>query len=160
MIYLKSFQHTWGSSSIIKTIYTTYSKIQNIWYKWTFLVWHTWFLTTHSILAFSLWQDWQSIVYLSASHPQLGGVPIWINFCFWATHPGVDPEFVLGEGAALMNDITDRWCKQMLQNSSYIRTSQAILGGCVPGGGALGYFLGGYVPPGTSNWHPILKKMP
>ena len=22
-------------------------------------------------------------------------------------------------------------------------------------GGALGYFLGGYVPPGTSNWHPF-----
>ena len=28
-----------------------------------------------------------------------------------------------------------------------------------PRGGALGYFLGGYVPPGTSNWHPILKKI-
>ena len=28
-----------------------------------------------------------------------------------------------------------------------------------PGGeGALGYFLGGYVPPGTPNWHPILEK--
>ena len=26
-------------------------------------------------------------------------------------------------------------------------------------GGALGYFLGGYVPPGTPNWHPILKKI-
>ena len=26
-------------------------------------------------------------------------------------------------------------------------------------GGALGYFLGGYVPPGTSNWHPVLKKI-
>ena len=25
-------------------------------------------------------------------------------------------------------------------------------------GGALGYFLGGYVPPGTPNWHPVLKK--
>ena len=21
------------------------------------------------------------------------------------------------------------------------------------------YFLGGYVPPGTPNWHPILKKI-
>ena len=31
-----------------------------------------------------------------------------------------------------------------------------------PGGGegALGYFLGGYVPPGTPNWHPVLKKIP
>ena len=28
------------------------------------------------------------------------------------------------------------------------------------GGGALGYFLGGYVPPGTPNWHPVLKKIP
>ena len=27
------------------------------------------------------------------------------------------------------------------------------------GGGALGYFLGGYVPPGTPNWHPVLKKI-
>ena len=25
-------------------------------------------------------------------------------------------------------------------------------------GGALGYFLGGYVPLGTPNWHPVLKK--
>ena len=28
-----------------------------------------------------------------------------------------------------------------------------------PGGGALGYFLGGYVPLGTPNWHPVLKKI-
>ena len=28
-----------------------------------------------------------------------------------------------------------------------------------PRGGALGHFLGGYVPPGTPNWHPILKKI-
>ena len=26
------------------------------------------------------------------------------------------------------------------------------------GGGALGYFLGGYVP-GTPNWHPVLEKI-
>ena len=26
--------------------------------------------------------------------------------------------------------------------------------------GSLGYFLGGYVPPGTPNWHPVLKKFP
>ena len=25
--------------------------------------------------------------------------------------------------------------------------------------GALGYFLGGHVPPGTPNWHPVLKKI-
>ena len=28
----------------------------------------------------------------------------------------------------------------------------------LPGGGALGYFLGGYVPPGTPNWHAVPKK--
>ena len=27
------------------------------------------------------------------------------------------------------------------------------------GGGALGYFMGGYVPPRTPNWHPVLKKI-
>ena len=27
------------------------------------------------------------------------------------------------------------------------------------GTGALGYFLGGYVPPGTPNWHPVPKKI-
>ena len=26
-------------------------------------------------------------------------------------------------------------------------------------GGALGYRLGGYVPPGTPNCHPVLKKI-
>ena len=26
-------------------------------------------------------------------------------------------------------------------------------------GRALGYFLGGYVPPGTPNWHPVLKTI-
>ena len=25
-------------------------------------------------------------------------------------------------------------------------------------GGALGYFLGGYVPPRTPNWHPVLNS--
>ena len=25
---------------------------------------------------------------------------------------------------------------------------------------ALGHVLGGYVPPGTPNWHPVLKKVP
>ena len=28
-----------------------------------------------------------------------------------------------------------------------------------PGGGVLGYFLGGYVPPRTPNWHPVLEKI-
>ena len=29
----------------------------------------------------------------------------------------------------------------------------------VGGGGSLGYFLGGYVPPRTPNWHPVLKQI-
>ena len=37
---------------------------------------------------------------------------------------------------------------------------ESLNNNCFPplGGGALGYFLGGYVPPGTPNWHPVLKK--
>ena len=35
--------------------------------------------------------------------------------------------------------------------------SRGLRGG--GGGGAIGYFLGGYVPPGTPNWHPVLKKI-
>ena len=27
------------------------------------------------------------------------------------------------------------------------------------GGWALGYFLGRYEPPGTTNWNPVLKKI-
>ena len=39
-----------------------------------------------------------------------------------------------------------------------LRSLVSILG--TNPGGALGYFLGGYVPPGTPNWHPVLKKFP
>ena len=34
-----------------------------------------------------------------------------------------------------------------------------VMIGLSPGGGALGYYLGGYVPPGTPNWHPVLKRI-
>ena len=36
-----------------------------------------------------------------------------------------------------------------------------FLGGYLPPGTpkALGYFLGGYVLPGTPNWYPVLKKI-
>ena len=33
-------------------------------------------------------------------------------------------------------------------------------GACIFPRGALGYLLGGYVPPGTPNWHPVQKKFP
>ena len=38
-------------------------------------------------------------------------------------------------------------------------TKPAMKKECDPRGGALGYFLGGYVPPGTPNWHPVLEKI-
>ena len=38
-----------------------------------------------------------------------------------------------------------------------VRETRLILGG-IPGG-ALGYFSGGYVPPGTPNWHPVLEQI-
>ena len=40
---------------------------------------------------------------------------------------------------------------------SIVERAQETFSVLVPGG-ALGYFLGGYVPPGTPNWHPVLKK--
>ena len=49
-------------------------------------------------------------------------------------------------------------------HSQYITTKENAVISClfypslVPGG-ALGYFSGGYVPPGTPNWHPVLKKI-
>ena len=42
-------------------------------------------------------------------------------------------------------------------NAAEIETVVAVIPGGV-GGGALGYFLGGYVLPGTPNWHPVLKR--
>ena len=36
----------------------------------------------------------------------------------------------------------------MAENTSYF-----------PREGALGYFLSGYVPPGTPNWHPVPQKI-
>ena len=42
-----------------------------------------------------------------------------------------------------------------LSNARWERTGDAF----PRGGGALGYFLGGYVPPETPNWHPVLEKI-
>ena len=41
-----------------------------------------------------------------------------VNQSYLAINPGADPGFFLEGGAPLMNDVTDSWCKQMLQNSS------------------------------------------
>ena len=49
--------------------------------------------------------------------------------------------------------VTDRWT---LPTTPVTRTEPRVGGG---GGGALGYFLGGFVPPGTPNWHPVLEKI-
>ena len=46
-----------------------------------------------------------------------------------------------------------------LLNNKFINEFLGVrLDGGGGGGGALGYFLGGYVPPGSPNWQPILKK--
>ena len=37
--------------------------------------------------------------------------------------------------------------------------AQVLEPGVGGGGGALEYFFGGCVPPGTPNWHPVLKKI-
>ena len=44
---------------------------------------------------------------------------------------------------------------------SIVERAQEAFSVLVPGGGggALGYFMGGYVPPGTPNWNPVLKKI-
>ena len=47
-------------------------------------------------------------------------------------------------------------------HSPSILNAEKLLGALSPsgGGGHLGIFWGGYVPPGTPNWHPVLKKIP
>ena len=42
--------------------------------------------------------------------------------------------------------------------SLIIRVIKPGGGGGGGGGGGLGYFLGGYVPPGTPNWQPVRIK--
>ena len=44
------------------------------------------------------------------------------------------------------------FCKLTTQDSMY------AVAKLYKAGGALGYFSSGYVPPGTPNWHPVLKK--
>ena len=48
--------------------------------------------------------------------------------------------------------------KHLFLNSKFSLTLGYLNPALNPGGGALGYFLGGYVAPGTPNWHPVLKK--
>ena len=46
-----------------------------------------------------------------------------------------------------------------LQNARRVATAFLVALVVFSPGGALGYLLGGYVPPGTPNWHPVLKKI-
>ena len=48
------------------------------------------------------------------------------------------------------------FCKLTTQDSMYAVAKLHKAGG---GGAQLGIFLLGYVPPGTPNWHPVLKKI-
>ena len=46
----------------------------------------------------------------------------------------------------------------MLSRGIVTRAAGSVLLVTPGGGGPLGYFLSGYVPPGTPNWHPVLEK--
>ena len=48
------------------------------------------------------------------------------------------------------------FCTLTTQDSMYAVAKLHKVG---RGGGQLGIFLLGYVPPGTPNWHPVLKKI-
>ena len=75
--------------------------------------------------------------------------PIW-----WAH---ATPIFLEGKFAACNFRVANKSSSHTLWVAQYIqRTKRSVR----PPGGALGYFLGGYVPPGTPNWHPVLKKIP
>ena len=49
------------------------------------------------------------------------------------------------------------WLRKSVVSSAIFAGNRAL--GFLARGRALGYFLGGYVPPGTPNWHPVLKKI-
>ena len=80
-------------------------------------------------------------------HPSLQ-LKLWLvpkNVCVWgSTH---EPPSGLWQSLVNNSSIAG---KTMIWN--IINLSQTP-------GGALGYFLGGYVLPGTPNWHPVLKKI-
>ena len=50
-------------------------------------------------------------------------------------------------------------CRERFPTNNHSRQERIKL--CPPGGGgeALGYFLGGCVPPRIPNWHPVLKEI-
>ena len=56
----------------------------------------------------------------------------------------------------MQNSVALHYFKMRLSGAICLLTSGVGGGGL----GLLGYFLGGYVPPGTPNWHPVLKKFP
>ena len=49
--------------------------------------------------------------------------------------------------------------KRNIQNFNFKALFLVVSTDFFPRGRALRYFLGGYVPPGTPNWHPFLKKI-
>ena len=55
------------------------------------------------------------------------------------------------------NNLKKMNSKKKKRRKNYIHERHCLLVD-LPGGGALGYILGGYVPPGTPNWHPVLKR--
>ena len=67
------------------------------------------------------------------------------------TYAGADPSFFLEQGRNMVFGL-----RAQSHEYDWDQGSEEKAQGP---GGALGYFLGGYVPPGTPNWHPILEKI-
>ena len=64
-------------------------------------------------------------------------------------------DFLLSYLKTLSVDLVGIWTRE--PRSADRRSPNWANQAAVSPGGALGYFLGGYVPPGTQNWHPVLQ---
>ena len=92
-------------------------------------------------------------------------------FLIFSVFVSLSREYVLG---GFMGEFTLRivflcsWILMFLWNATKLRKTKRKSSPYVSprrsrsrggGGGARGYFLGGYVPPGTPNWHPVLNTI-
>ena len=77
----------------------------------------------------------------------------------WLRNPNFSINFIVLILTCLkFTDLIPNQCGRLvifLNTCQFLNLYQFIVMGV---GGALGYFLGGYVPPGTPNWHPVLQK--
>ena len=71
-------------------------------------------------------------------------------------HDLYKPCYILSKFKLLNTDTPLVWTLYM---APLVSVSMGLAVLAIWPGGALGYFLGGYVPPGTPNWHPVLEKI-